>query len=507
MTAETTPTTVTTVTDDAPTQELPVVPQKEPVERRILWGLRARFLTWYVAILAATLGTAVFVIRQVLMNQVDDRIQEALVQESEELRQLATGRDPATGRRFGDDAEAIFEVFLRRNIPSRNETLVTFVDGRPFARSFRQPPYRLDQDPALIRAWGRLTTPQRGRVETAAGDVDYLAVPLRAGGSTLGVFVAAIFRDLELAEIQRGITGASGVGLAALVIGSILAWRLTEGLLGRVSLVTDTARRISSGDLRRRLDVTGNDELSRLAATFNDMLDRLEDVFEKQQHFVDDAGHELRTPITIIRGHLELLDEDPEERERTLALVEDELNRMQRIVNDLLVLAKAEQPDFLELEPVSLERLTQELHAKAGALAPRAWVVDETGRGVVIADRQRLTQAMMELAQNAVQHTEDGSEIAVGSAISDGVARMWVRDTGSGIAPEERERIFGRFSRGRGRRRSQGAGLGLAIVRAIATAHHGRVEIESAPGAGATVSVVVPVDQPTEHPTEPGAGG
>lgn len=470
----------------------------QPRGPRILWGIRGRLLAWYVAVLAIAIGAAVLVVRQVLIVQLDQRIHEALVQESDELRRLSRGRDPITGERFGNRVRRIFEVFLQRNIPSRNETFLTFVDGEPFERSFRPPPYRLDQDPELVARWAELPEAERGRVATPAGDVEYLAVPVRDEGRTLGVFVAAVFRDAELAEIRRAVAGAGGVGLATLVIGTILAWRVTGGLLRRVRAVTDTARGISE-DMTGRLEVTGHDEISHLARTFNEMLDRLEELVETQRRFVDDAGHELRTPITVIRGHLELLDDDPAERRRTLDLVTDELDRMQRIVNELLVLAKAEQPDFLDLAPVHLDRLLEEVKAKASALGPRDWQIEAAAGGIVIGDRQRLTQALMQLAQNSVQHTEEGSAIGIGSSMRNGEARLWVRDTGPGIPLEQRDRLFARFSRGAGRRRSEGAGLGLAIVRAIAEAHHGRVEVDSAPGSGATVTVVIPVDQPDER--------
>jgi signal transduction histidine kinase len=412
-------------------------------------------LFWYVLALAVAIGAAVLVDRQLLVARIDARIDDDLVQEAEELRRLARGRDPRTGRPFGARVDRVFQVFLQRNIPTQTETYFTFVDGEPFARSFREPPYRLDRDPGLVRRWADLTRTDRGRVPTPVGTVEYLAVPLRARGETRGVFVAAIFRELELAEIAPAIWGAAWVGLATLLVGS------------------------------------------RLASTFNDMLDRLEEAFRTQRQFVDDAGHELRTPITVIRGHLELLDEDPEERRKTVMLVTDELDRMSRIVNDLLLLAKAEQPDFLDLATVELEALTEELHAKSRTLAPRDWRLEEVARGLVVADRQRLTQSLMQLAQNAADHTKPGAEIAVGSAIADGRARLWVRDTGPGIPPDDTERIFQRFARGRGGRRgSQGAGLGLAIVRAIAEAHHGTVDVQSRPGFGATFTVDIPVDQP-----------
>ena len=237
--------------------------------------------------------------------------------------------------------------------------------------------------------------------------------------------------------------------------------------------------------------------ISRLAATFNEMLDRLEEAFRLQRQFVDDAGHELRTPITIIKGHLEVTEDDPDERQKTMALVTDELDRMNRIVNDLLLLAKAKQPDFLDLATVDLSNLTGELLAKATAIAPRNWQMEAMARGVIVADRQRLTQAIMQLAQNATEHTGTSADITLGSAIADGRARLWVRDSGPGVPLEDQQRIFQRFARtAHGRRGSEGAGLGLAIVRAIAEAHHGTVEVQSIPGAGATFTVVIPVDQP-----------
>jgi signal transduction histidine kinase len=327
--------------------------------------------------------------------------------------------------------------------------------------------------------------------------VEYLAIPVKAGQATRGVFVAAIFRDRELANIAPAIWGAAGVGLATLLVGSLLAWRVAEGVLRPVRLVTDTAAAISTSELTRRIDVRGRDEISRLAATFNEMLDRLEEAFRIQRQFVDDAGHELRTPITIIRGHLEVAEDDPEERLKTNALVIDELDRMNRIVNDLLLLAKARQPDFLDLATVDLRSLTEDLHANATALATRVWRLEGVGQGMIVADRQRLTQAVVQLAQNATEHTSDGAEIALGSAVANGRARLWVRDSGPGIPPEDQERIFQRFARtGDGGRGSAGAGLGLSIVRAIAEAHHGMVEVLSRSGEGATFTVVIPVDQP-----------
>lgn len=478
----------------------PEPPSDEPRDgRRVLWGLRARILAWSIGSLLVAVVAAVLVVRQASLVQLDGRIDAALVQEADELRSLSRGRDPLTGEPFDDDVRRIFEVFLARNVPARNEAYLPFVGGRLLDRQeIAADSLGLAEQDELLTRWGSLRDPERGRVQTAAGTVEYLAVPLEAADDQVrGVFVIAYFRDLEAAEVSSAVDGAIEVGLIVLLLGSVIAWRIAESVLRPVRAATETAQRIATGaDLSERLPVEGRDELAELSATFNGMLDELQEAFDTQQRFVDDAGHELRTPITVIRGHLDLMGDDPEERRVTLDLIDDELERMHRIVNDLLILAKAERADFLRLGPVDLAALTEEVHAKAEALGDRRWRLGGVGRGIVIADRQRLTQAMMQLAQNAVQHTTEGDEIEVGSAVHGAEAQLWVRDGGEGIAPDAVERIFDRFARADRRRASDGAGLGLSIVRAIAEAHHGRAEVASEPGRGSRFAIVVPVDQP-----------
>jgi signal transduction histidine kinase len=178
-------------------------------------------------------------------------------------------------------------------------------------------------------------------------------------------------------------------------------------------------------------------------------------------------------------------------------LVTDELDRMSRFVDDLLLLAKAERNDFLRIEEVELGALTDELLDKATGLGRREWQLEGRAEARLRADRQRLTQAVMGLAQNAVQHTGDGDAVWIGTGVDDGEASLWVRDSGPGVAREDQARVFERFARASAsRRRSEGAGLGLAIVRAIAEAHGGRAELASRPGAGSTFTVIVPLEGP-----------
>lgn len=476
---------VTTMTDRA-----------ERSRPRWLSSIRLRLLVSFVLVLALATFASIVVVRVLLVHRLDRQIDADLVQEASELYKLTKGSDPRTGEPFAGDVARIFEVFLQRNIPTRYEAQLTFLGGAPYLRSPNVVRYRLDRDPELVARWGSLTESDRGRVETPAGAVDYLAVPISSPDGPDGVFVVAQFRDLAQAEIQPAIAGAAGVGLLILVIGSFLAWRVADRILHPVSRVTETARGITESDLTRRIEVVGDDEIARLTQTLNEMLDRLEESFVTQRRFIDDAGHELRTPITIIQGQLETLEDDPEERRKTLSVVMDELERMSRFVNDLLLLARAQQPDFLALDAVEVATLTDELHAKASSLAPRRWQVDNVGRGRVVMDRQRITQAVMQLAQNAVQHTGEEGVVTLGSEVSNGTARFWVCDTGPGIPPSHQKEIFERFRRGPGIKASDGAGLGLSIVKAIADAHRGRVEVDSNVGTGTTFTVVIPVDHP-----------
>jgi len=353
----------------------------------------------------------------------------------------------------------------------------------------------LEKLPEAGGRWAGLTQPDRGELATEEGLVRWEAIPLQDdSGNTLGVFGVANFVEAERQEIADAINTALAVAAAILLLAAVVGWIAAARILRPIRHVTDTARAIGETDLSRRIDVEGRDEVADLARTFNAMLDRLETAFATQRAFVDDAGHELRTPITIVRGQLELLSDDPEQRRRAIELATGELDRMSRMVNDLLLLAKAQQPDLLELDLVEIGDLTRGVSEKGAVLGDRRWRLDAVADGGVVGDRQRLEQALIELLKNAVDHTETEDEIGLGSEISGGRARFWVRDTGAGIPPEMLEHVFERFSRG-GPHRTDGAGLGLSIARAIAEAHGGRLQVESELGAGTTFTIEVPVDQ------------
>jgi two-component system, OmpR family, sensor kinase len=469
--------------------------------RRALASIRTRLLVTVLLVLALGVGGTALVTRQVLMARVDERIANQLTQEVEELRVFAqSGLDPQTGEPFGDDVARLLTVFLQREVPVSGELMVTYLDGQPYQRTAQTVPHRVDTDPDLTARWGATRETMRGVVDTPAGPLHYLAVPVTAATGPHGVFLIGQFEEVVAGEVAQTIRVTAWAALAALLVGTVVATGLARRILVPLNRVTATAREISDTDLSRRLAAEGSDEVAELATTFNAMLDRLETAFEQQRQFIDDAGHELRTPITVIRGHLELLDvSNPEDRADTVALVLDELDRMHRMVEDLLTLARADQPDFIAPVLLDLDDLTTSIHRKAlGLSTGHRWVLDEVAVGMVEADGQRVTQAMMQLAANAARHTPTGSTIAIGSAINATDLRLWVRDDGPGIDADDQARIFERFARGAGPRRTDGAGLGLAIVRVIAEAHGGDITLDSTPGHGATFTLRIPRSGPPD---------
>jgi two-component system, OmpR family, sensor kinase len=458
-------------------------------ERRRVSSARARILGWYVLLLAVALGAALIIQRSFLIGQVVAEADAGLDQEVAELRQLIeVGVDPDTGEPFGGDLGRVFETFLQRNVPLEGEGIFTVLNGEP---SFRDRTGDRLAETELAETWTAVTDPVRGEAETELGTVRYLAVPTIFEGEPEGVFVVAIVMEQRLALVDDVVRIGALVYGSIFVIASAVAWVAAGGVLRPLRLLDETAQSISQSDLSLRIQVEGDDEVAALAVTFNRMLDRLEDAFATQRRFVDDAGHELRTPITVIRGQLELLSDDPKERKATIALVTAELDRMSRIVEDLLALAKAEQTDFIHRRPLDLAEFIADLARKGSSLGERVIEVDRAQPAVVTADEQRLDQAMMNLIRNALEHTPPEADIAIGGEVSHDEVVLWVRDTGPGIPESERERIFERFARGGGRRTASGAGLGLAIVKAIIEGHGGRVELASG-GEGTRFTLFVP---------------
>ncbi|WP_300008450.1 HAMP domain-containing sensor histidine kinase [Pseudonocardia sp.] len=486
----------------------PAAPDAATVEHRLGLPARARIMAWLLLLLTVALVSVVLVTRNLLLADLDAEITAELQQESEEFTQFVdVGVNPETGLPFANAVE-LMKIHLERQRPGEDQVQVgVFADGTSPQAQGRAS--RLEAMDADVLATILAATVNAGEVTTAEGPVRWARTPLDIDPDAVdGYFIVGELLDPPRADIDESIRTLAIVSAIGLLLAGVASWIVSGQILAPLRLVRRTAEEITEDDLSRRIPVTGNDDLSALADRFNAMLDRLQRAFATQREFVDDAGHELRTPITIIRGNLEVmglgnLPGAPTERAEVVRLCTDELDRMSRIVEDLLVLAKSERPDFVRPAPVELAELTSDIDAKVRSLADRHWVLETCGEGAVRIDAQRITQAVVQFAQNAVQHTEVGATIRIGSAVErragvDTVS-VWVADTGPGVRAEDAEGIFERFSRGStggARSHRSGAGLGLAIVRAIAEAHGGRVRLDSVPGAGARFTIEVPAAPP-----------
>lgn len=284
----------------------------------------------------------------------------------------------------------------------------------------------------------------------------------------------------------------------AFVLGAAVA----EAALRPIDAVTRTAQQIvSRRDLARRIDDSGpQDEMGRLISTFNGMLQQIQGMFDRQQRFLADVSHELRTPLTTIRGEADLMSRaqrlDPEGLQGILS----ESERMSRLVEDLLLLARNDAAADLERRPVDLAELLQDLARQGALLGGEGHQVRLVAAPAlsVLGDRDRLKQLLLNLISNAIRHTPAGTEVSLDLAKVGDEAQIRVSDTGQGIAPEDLPYLFDRFYKAdRSRRRQSQAdstGLGLAIVQSIARAHGGWVEVASRPGLGTTFTVHLPAE-------------
>jgi len=452
---------------------------------------RMRILGWYILLLAIAIVPALLIQRSFLLDQVVSDADLGLDQEVGELRQLADGLNPETGEPFAGDVRSIFDTYLQRNVPLADEAIVTIVGGVPYKSDVAGSGFAGTE---LMSHWASLQASERDQVDTDQGPVRYLAVPLVSNDTQGGVFVVAIGLQAQLDRVNGVIRVGALVLGSIFLLASVVAWLAAGDVLRPLRQLSETTRSITELDLSQRIPVHGNDEIAALTRTFNGMLDRLEESFATQRRFVDDAGHELRTPITVIRGQLEVLGDDPVERAATVRLVTGELDRMSRIVEDLLILARSEQPDFIQIHPIDLSEFAEELGTKASALAGKPVALSMVEPAVIPGDSQRLTQAVLNLVRNAVEHTTPDVSISLGAAVNGEWARITVSDDGPGIPPEEQKRMFERFARGgAGQRPTEGAGLGLSIAKAIVDGHGGHIELDSG-SEGTTFTMFLPLD-------------
>ncbi len=355
------------------------------------------------------------------------------------------------------------------------------------------------------RLSARLLTVGDGYSTVALPDVGDLRLLKRTVRLASGRLVTVAVGEplASVAHAQRGVARAFILAGFLALLGAVLASYLIGTRVSRpLRRMAAVAARVDAGDLHPRIHDQGGqgDEVRVLAAAFNHMLDRLTDAFASQREFIADASHELRTPLTVIRGQLEVLaaqrNPSADEVRRVEGLVQAEIARISRLVDDLLLLANAEQTQFLRTEPIDLPSFVDELWDAMSLLARRRFELGPVPAGTLRADPDRLAQALRNLVANAIGHTsaERGMVRMRVERVRSSHVRFVVEDDGPGIPHDQRERVFDRFHRTDAARdrASGGTGLGLAIVRAIAEAHGGHVAAGRSAEGGASIELELP---------------
>ena len=391
-------------------------------------------------------------------------------------------------------------------IPGRTDGTIALSGTTVLAGTPSPPGLALSDDTQFISAVSSAIArgELRGRLDGSHGPVLYAAVPL--GASTA---VQAISIDQRMELVTLSTTTFAITGTVVLLAVAVAGWFVTGVLFSPLRRLRDTADAITLADLGTRLPPQGNDEIADLTSSVNSMLDRLAMSVDAQRQLLDDVRHELKTPITIVRGHLEMMDPaDPHDVSETRDLGIAELDRLSRLVDDIDALAVVEA-GTLTTEVIAVDALTDRVGELVSAIPHHTWTIESRGRGSIHGDHDRLVQAWLQLADNAAKYTPEGTPIEIGSSVGDSNVDLWVRDHGPGIPPAARHRVFRRFDRISTRRGVEGSGLGLSIVDAIAKAHDGYCSVSDTPGGGATVTLHLPLRRahsPADLPTPVRAG-
>jgi two-component system OmpR family sensor kinase len=477
-------------------------------------GLRWRLAGWVAVVVLACIGIAFVAVYRGTGTQVRHQIDSEIAGDASEFTHTLALAHPHSPRQA---AQAATRYVRGQPFSASSTLLFALVPGAP--TSTNNPELFADEPPdngetiaeqnQENHLAARLLTVGEGYSTLALPDVGNLrllkrTVRLPGIGKPARPVVIGVGEPLApVAHAQRGVARAFILAGILALVGALLGAYLIGTRVSRpLRRIAAVAARVDAGDLAPRIrdqDGQGN-EMRVLADAFNHMLDRLTEAFAGQRAFVADASHELRTPLTVIRGQLELLagEANPsgEEVRRVEQLVQAEITRISRLVDDLLLLAKSEQGEFLRIEPIDLPGFVDDLWQATTMLAKRHFQLDPVPAGTLLADPDRLAQALRNLLANAIEHTtpDQGLVLLRVQHNANDHFQFTVEDDGPGIPPDQRERIFDRFHRTDSARdrASGGTGLGLAIVDAIATAHGGRVRASPSFAGGARIDLELP---------------
>lgn len=396
-------------------------------------------------------------IYEVMHRNVAETANTKINQELEEFRTFAAeGLNPETSEPFTSPKQ-LLEAYIARQYSSRTEQLVGIAgDSIIFTHNKGDHPtskgYLLSQDQELIEELSN-TSVTSGTYHTPAGPIHWVKASMQTSHHTTetGYLVVIEYVQPSYQAVNKTIGTMMSIAGMCLLAALGISWFVSGQIIKPICELRKVAEAINDKDITARVPVTGTGDVAAMSLTFNQMLDRLEEASTMQRNFLDDVSHELRTPITIVRGHLELMDRHTEDQQATLDLVDDELDRMGRIVSDLLLLAKSERPDFLHISPTDVADLMISLDSTVQTLGNNTWVISEIADGTVSLDQQRITQAMIQLCANAAQYSPAQSIITIGSTFTDYDGErhldLWVRDRGPGINAEAAQTIFNRFQR------------------------------------------------------------
>lgn len=483
------------------------------------WPVRVRILASILIVATAGLalagGVAYFTQREGIVQRIDER----LLAQVEAARVVANGisgaevgAEPTTPAEAPATTREALRAVLASVVPGRGEGAVGLVNGKVAYIPGVPMEIHLEKSPEFIAHVAEESVDGQVRlgtsVSSALGYLRYVSVPvLVAEDPEFGVLVVAVDVRARLADLDAAFRTYTLVAVGALAVMALVGWFVAGRLLSPLRRVREAASRITAADISERIPVTGRDDVSEVARTLNDMLDRIDGSNRAQKRLLDDVRHELKTPITIVRGHLELLDPaDPADVAAARDVAIDELDRMADLVDAIGSLAESASGASLRREPVDVDDLTADVFAKASVLSGHSWRLAESAGGVALLDPARITQAWLQLVDNAAKYSPAGSEVRLGSSRRDGAVEFWVEDEGDGIPPGAEERIFERFGRVDAGRGIAGSGLGLPIVKAIAEGHGGRVSLGSS-SAGSRFAIVVPLPSDDVIPPDAAADG
>lgn len=330
-----------------------------------------------------------------------------------------------------------------------------------------------------------------------------LSVPLVIGNRPIGTLQLATSLLVVDRTLNVLVTVLLMGSVIAMAIAGVVGWMTTRRALAPLEAVTQTALRITrADDLSRRISYQGppDDEVGQLIHAFNQTLHRLENLFNTQRRFLADVGHELRTPLTVIKGNVDLMQRIGSFDEESLTSIENEVDRLTRMVGDLLLLAQAESGKLpLDIHLIEMDTLVLEVLNQMSVLAREKLTLrlGEIDQVLVCGDQDRLKQVLVNLVGNAINYTPSGGVVTIGLGKVDNKSRLTIHDTGPGIPSEDLPHVFERFYRGeKSRTRSRdgkGFGLGLSIAYWIVRNHGGSIEVKSTEGKGTTFCVWLPL--------------